>query len=157
MNKDNKRKEIKSIINDKNIKRKKKKFKNLLHYMEELTNKKLNIKQIPASEEFDQFERAQTMKKLTREKTYKKNNKIQKKHTAESKKFVPSFVDENEKENDEMKHLLAKMKNDQDFKDLEVNEITPEVMKNFVAKQFLIYYNLLKETKVIEETFKDKK
>jgi hypothetical protein len=125
--------------------------------MEELTNKKLNIKQIPSEEQLDQIQRAQTMKKLTREKTCKKNTKIQKKQTTESKKFVPSFIEDNDDDDGEMKHLLAKMKNDQDFKDLEMNEITFEVIKNFLAKQILINYNLKKEVEMIEEDFGDKK
>ena len=67
------------------------------------------------------------------------------------------FVDENDEDDTKMKHLLAKMKNDQDFKDLEMSEITPDVVKNFVAKQILINYNLQKEIKVIEQAFRDKK
>lgn len=116
-------------------------------YIKTLANEKLKVKTIQESRIIEEFEHSPYPKKLRREMSLKKKMTLDHKNlitTVEIEQILPDDI-------------LAKMRNDHEFGDIPLEDITPEVYKDFLLKQIYTNYILTKEAKALEEVQNAKK
>ena len=116
-------------------------------YIKTLADEKLKVKTIPESRIIEEFEHSPYPKKLRREMSLKK------KMTLDHKNLIANVEIEQILPDD----ILAKMRNDHEFGDIPLEDITPEVYKDFLLKQIYTNYILTKEAKALEEVQNAKK
>lgn len=146
------RKIQKAIIKDKiidiHVKNKYSNMRDLADYIGELTSEKLKIAGHKRDKIMEVIDSPVQRAILTKERT------IRKKTFYESKKVIPQ--EESDEDNLPI-NLKAKIYNDSEFRDAAKEELTPDLISAFVAKQAVNSYRLTIQCKELDDIQSEKK